>query len=265
MISIMIHPRILGVRFDGASMDEVLDMVGGFLRSGTSHMVVTPNPEICVVGYHDLAYRFILARADLSIPDGFGILWAARYLDGQRGFLRWIWTLLTPWWNTALSPLKERVTGVDVMTAICTRYANQKIFLLGASEAVNSRTAEVLRERFDANVVGNFSGSDREEEEEIILEMIQRSSATIVFVAFGAPKQERWMYRNLSRMNGVRVVMGVGGAFDFLIGYRRRAPLFLRRLGVEWLFRLFLQPSRMSRIWRAVVRFPWLVLRVKDE
>lgn len=261
----MANVKILGVRFDSVSMQEAISKIGEFLISDKPHLVVTPNPEICLRTSFDLSYRLILNSADMSVPDGFGIVWAGRYLQGRPGPVRWLWTLLTPWWNRRFSTLRDRVTGVDVMMEICARFADSRVFLLGASDPVNAACAEVLRKQYGTTVVGNISGSDSEEEEPEILEMIRSSGASVVFVAFGAPKQERWLYRNRHRLTGVRVMMGVGGAFDFISGQRRRAPFIFRRMGVEWLWRLALEPSRIVRIWRAVVVFPWRVLTFRES
>ena len=96
-----------------------------------------------------------------------------------------------------------------------------------------------------------------------IFDQINQSGAQVLFVAFGMGKQEKWIHENLSKMPGVKIAMGVGGSFDFISGKIKRAPLFMRQLGLEWLYRLIQQPSRIKRIFNATIKFPWLALTKK--
>jgi N-acetylglucosaminyldiphosphoundecaprenol N-acetyl-beta-D-mannosaminyltransferase len=252
--------RILGVPFDKVVMKEALLRAGEMLRDGKQHMIVTPNPEICLLARKDKAYRLILENAELSIADGFGILWAARFLDGSRNIFRFVWTYFTTAITRRVSPLPERVTGTDFMISFCKRANKKKVFLLGASDKVNARTREILESRFGSNVVGNFSGSPQEEEETEIVRLINESGAEVLFVAFGAPRQEKWIARNLGKMKQVRLAVGIGGAFDFIVGQRKRAPKWMRDFGLEWLYRVVIEPRRIGRILNAMVVFPLRVL-----
>lgn len=249
---------VLGVRFDLVSFDQALKIIGS--PSGTPLFCVTPNPEICLEALKNPPFKKVLLESHLSVADGFGILWAARYLKGKRTFLRWIYTLSTPWKTKTQSPLPERVTGTDLLKKYCEVYKHKKIFLLGASETVNERLATLLKNQ-GSNIVGHYSGSPSENEEEEICKRIHDSKAETVFVAFGAPKQELWIHRNFHQLTQVKVFMGIGGAFDFLAGERRRAPSWMRKIGIEWLFRLAIEPKRWRRIWNATVVFPWKVYR----
>lgn len=253
--------NILGVPFDIITLEGTTEFLDKSCDSSRGKVFcVTPNPEICLLASNDPSYRHILKSAQLSIPDGFGILWAGRYLSGKKTFFRWLWTLLTPWQTRRSSPFPERVTGTDVMHSFCRRYLRTRIFLLGASPAVNDRLARKLI-RDGVNIVGHFSGNDELSEEDGIRAMINASEAEMLFVAFGAPKQERWIDRNLPTLKTVRVAIGVGGAFDFLAGTKKRAPKALQQLGLEWFYRLIIEPKRIGRIFRATVIFPWRVLR----
>jgi N-acetylglucosaminyldiphosphoundecaprenol N-acetyl-beta-D-mannosaminyltransferase len=257
---------ILGVPFDPVTMSEALTIIGQYLDSDKLHLVVTPNPEICLLAVSDPAYTLLLHQADLSIADGFGILWAGRYLRGSRNIFRWFWTCyVTFWWTKRHSPFPERVTGTDLMREVCKKYSNRKVFLLGASEESNSRTAELLTAHFGTNVVGSFTGNPSEQMEEEIIARICNSGPDILFVAFGAPQQEQWIYRNRDMLKGVRVAIGIGGAFDFLSGTKSRAPFWVRRLGFEWLYRLCIEPSRWRRIASAFFVFPFRVLTYRQK
>ncbi|KKT75830.1 MAG: Glycosyl transferase, WecB/TagA/CpsF family [Candidatus Peregrinibacteria bacterium GW2011_GWA2_44_7] len=245
---------ILGVEVDGVTLDEAEGLVKGFLQSNEQHYVVTPNPEIVLHAQKSKAYREILNRASLKIPDGVGLLWASRWLQSPRKgqisrlvhFFRGVGGLLSllirP--HTFRAPLPERVTGVDLMERL-THHSYQmgaKIFLLGAAPGV----AEQVREkwRFD-QIVGTYAGAPAVKEEEEIVKRVNDSEANILFVAYGAPKQEEWMNRNLKKMPGIKVAMGVGGAFDFVAGVRQRAPQWMNRMGLEWLWRVGQEPSRL--------------------
>ncbi|MBC7871026.1 MAG: WecB/TagA/CpsF family glycosyltransferase [Chitinophagaceae bacterium] len=192
-----------------------------------------------MMAHQDLNFRNILRRADLCIPDGVGLLWAARYL-GQ--------------------PLPERVTGSDGVPKIAERAAKAgwRLYLLGAAPGIAEKTAAVLQSRYPGlQIAGIYSGSPAPEEEDAIVERVNASGADILFVAYGAPNQDKWIARNLQRLH-VSMAMGVGGTFDFIAGIIPRAPLWMQRAGLEWLFRLYLQPRRIGRM----MRLPRFVLAV---
>lgn len=230
---------ILGVRIDAVTLQEARNRILELSRHGQHH-VMTPNPEMLVAADRDPAFKALLNSSALNIPDGAGLLWAARC---QKKFL------------------PERVTGVDVLSALCAAPECPTVFLLGAGESVAEKAADALRKKNPSlTIAGTYSGSPHLEDESEILMRINASGAQILFVAYGAPAQDFWIEKNLKRMPSVRVAMGVGGAFDFLAGVRSRAPLFMQSLGIEWLWRLIQEPRRIKRIFTAVVVFPFLVL-----
>jgi N-acetylglucosaminyldiphosphoundecaprenol N-acetyl-beta-D-mannosaminyltransferase len=238
---------IMDVPFDSLTNAEALALVLQKLAEGTGHFfIATPNPEMLLEAKKNPEFRKILNGTDLNIPDGIGIMLAS--------FLN-------------RTPLKERITGTDFMQAIC-RQAPEgtKIFLLGAAPGIAEKTAEILKKRFpQIKITGTLSGSPRPEEEISIREAINKSGAGLIFVAFGAPKQELWIARNLPHLHYVKVAIGVGGAFDFISGTVKRAPRWMRKLGLEWLYRLIKQPSRIVRIFNATVKFPLLFLASKFQ
>ena len=173
--------------------------------------------------------------------DGVGLLWAAKRLN---------------------TPLPERVTGSDGVPIIAERAAKEgwKLFLLGAGEGIAQKTAEILQARYPGlQIAGVYSGSPRAEEEANIVERVNASGADILFVAYGAPEQDKWIARNAPRLN-TAMAMGVGGSFDFIAGIVPRAPRTMQRLGLEWLYRLIIQPWRIKRMMR-LPRFVWAVFR----
>lgn len=230
---------LLGIPIDNVTQQQTLARVREMLASDGQHHVMTPNPEMLVEAVRNPAFRHVLSRSALNVPDGFGLLLAAR----MRG-----------------TPLRERVTGADLLLALCTDEDAPKIFLLGAAPGVAEKAAEALqKQNASLRIAGVFAGTPSQEDAADIIRRINASGANLLFVAYGAPVQDLWIHRHLSAMPGVRVAMGVGGAFDFLAGVRTRAPGWMRSLGIEWVWRLIQEPSRLKRIVRAVIVFPWMV------
>ena len=232
--------RILGVRVDDVTTAETLALFRRYIAEGAPRQVVTINPEFVMAARRDPAFREVLAAADLALPDGQGLLWTAR-LHGHR--------------------LRERVCGSDVVPAAATMAAEEgyRLFLLGAAPGVAERATAVLRARNPGlQVVGTYAGSPSVDEEEAIIARVRAARPDILFVAYGAPRQDLWIRRNLGRL-GVPVCMGIGGTLDFLAGVARRAPRWMRRVGIEWLHRLIMQPWRWRRM-MVLPRYAWLVM-----
>jgi N-acetylglucosaminyldiphosphoundecaprenol N-acetyl-beta-D-mannosaminyltransferase len=235
--------NILGTQIDNLVLDDVLKKIDEFLRDGRQHYIVTPNPEMIMAAGKDKAFLEILNKADLAVPDGVGLIFASRYLK---------------------RPLPKRITGVDLMLDIC-RTAEQKncsVYLLAAEEglAKPKETAEALVQRFPKFKIAGDALS-REESGEKIINGINTAKPEILFVALGAGRQEKFIASNLNKMPSVKIAMGVGGAFDFISGKIKRAPKWFRKIGLEWLWRLFMQPWRWKRILTATLKFSWLIIR----
>jgi N-acetylglucosaminyldiphosphoundecaprenol N-acetyl-beta-D-mannosaminyltransferase len=157
--------------------------------------------------------------------------------------------------------LPERVPGSDLVVRLAelSHQKGYRIYFLGAQEGVAERAIAKLQARYpNLQVAGCYAGSPALEENEAILQRILPTRPNILLVAYGAPKQDKWIARNLEQLQ-IPVCIGVGGSFDFIAGTAKRAPLWLQRLGLEWLHRLLTQPRRWRRIWNAVPRFSWLV------
>lgn len=256
------------IPFHHVTLTETLEILSDKATSSSVWFCTTPNPEMCLAAWISPSFLKTLQAADLSLADGFGILWATRYLNGKRNLWRWLVTLLSPRQTRKTSVLPERVTGSDVVREMTKHHPDLKYFLLGASEEVNHSLSTQLRSK-GVQVVGNYSGNDSEKLAPMICSMINASEAQVLFVAFGAPRQEQWIQKHLPELKTVRVAMGIGGAFDFLVGKRKRAPRWMQQMGLEWLFRLIIEPKRFARIFNATVVFPLQVYlrgrRMKNE
>ena len=234
---------ILGVRVDDVTNDEMLVLVDGYVASRQAHQIITLNPEMLVAARDDPALRQLLNSADLNVADGVGLMIAARLLG---------------------HPLRERVTGSDGIYRLsehCARMSYRPFFL-GAGSGVAGVVAERLSARYPGlEAAGTYAGSPRSEDEDDIVSRVHAAAPDLLFVAYGVPAEERWIARNRDRL-AVPVMIGVGGAFDFVAGVARRAPPWMRRAGLEWLHRLIHQPWRWRRQ-LALIRFVALVLRSK--
>ncbi|MDO8669589.1 MAG: WecB/TagA/CpsF family glycosyltransferase [Candidatus Buchananbacteria bacterium] len=230
--------EILGVNIDNIGLKESIGRISDFLKSDGQHYIVTVNAEFIVAAQKNEAFKKVLNQASLALCDGFGPILAS---GGKL----------------------QRVIGVDLSAELLKGQVEEaKIFLLGGEEGSAKRVAS----KYPQTVVGAERGGIINQEKwlldnnEIILNKINASGANILLVGFGQVKQEMWIKRNLEKMPAVKVAMGVGGTFDYLSGQVRRAPKFLRSLGLEWLFRLLIQPQRIGRIFNATVKFLWLVM-----
>ncbi len=234
--------HILGLPVDGLTTAQWLALIERWLtmQPRRARHICTMNPEFIMAARGDVNFRHILQRADLCVADGAGLLWAAR----RQG-----------------ASLPGRITGADGLPLLAQRAVRHgwRMFLLGAAPGVAERAATALRARFPGlQIAGTHSGSPAAQEEDDIVARINASRADLLFVAWGAPRQDKWIARNLPRLQ-VGMAMGVGGALDFVAGDVPRAPLWLRRRGLEWLFRLARQPWRLRRMLR-LPRFALAVL-----
>ncbi|MCK5085855.1 WecB/TagA/CpsF family glycosyltransferase, partial [Candidatus Parcubacteria bacterium] len=232
------------------------------------------NPEMIIEAQENIKFKNIINEADLVIPDGIGILWALDFLGKKNKSLGrsllFISTLLKLLFNSKhrRNILQYRTHGIDLIYKICgsEHIENKRIFLLGAGEGIAEKTAKVLSQKYDhLNIVGAEEGIKMNQELGIrnddLIQRINKAQSNIIFVAFGAPKQEIWIHENLKKMTSIKLAIGVGGSFDFISGKIKRAPLIFQRSGLEWLWRLVREPKRIKRIYNATARFGWMVLR----
>ena len=253
----LVKNQILGVGVTNEKSSSILEYVLKNIEKNTKkYYITTPNPEIIVYATKNQHFRNILNEADLALCDGVGLTFAGKILK---------------------KPFVERVTGVDFMEELCKRVAKKPITVgfLGGRGRVAQLTAERLKQRFpDLSVVLAEAGNPDQKTMELVKQKAEHYAAShhdtigsgkkeidILFVGFGFPKQEEWIYTYLPTLP-VRYAMVVGGAFDYLSGSVPRAPKALRAVGLEWLFRLMVQPWRLKRQ-LALIEFILLVLKEK--
>lgn len=218
---------VLGVAFDNVTLDEAVERAMALLEEDGPHLAATPNPEIVQCAGKDPEYARILADADLVIPDGIGIIHAAKILG---------------------RPLKGRVPGIDFAAALMGRMAEtgRRLFLLGAAPGVAEQAAANLQAAHPGLVIcGAHDGYFQEDGP--VARKIRDARADVVFVCLGFPKQEKWIAAHGGE-TGARLLIGLGGSLDVFAGKVERAPEQFQKLGLEWLYRLMKQPSRAGRM-----------------
>jgi len=269
---------ILGIPVDAVSQQEAIRCIVQFCRSAGQFHIATPNPEMLVEASKNPEFKKVLQNTAMNIPDGAGLVWALRRgMRGRRSDRGDSSRTSVPSLTSVPPPTSVvRLTGTDLLQKITTSESRlcppERIFLLGAAPGVAEKAAVELKKRNPAiRDIGTWSGSPSVEDEAEIIRRINTFSFTprssggsggghiLLFVAFGAPKQDLWIARNLKKLPSVKIAMGVGGALDFLSGRKKRAPRWMQAIGIEWLWRLILEPRRVGRIWNAVVVFPWMI------
>lgn len=247
--------KLLDIPIADLSLEEAVDKIVGLIRLGGKHLVVTANPEIILEASRNPRYHAVIKNASLVLADGTGII-IASYVLGRPLY-------------------KGRVTGVDLVTRLAERSAidNFSIFLAGSTKQVLDKTTHILVSmKANIKLAGSYSALEKvkgpdqlqginSQESANLVTKVNGSESDILLLAFGHPKQELWLAEQLNKLS-VRVAIGIGGAFDIISGRIRKAPNLMRRFGLEWLWRLYLEPRRFKRIFNATVLFPLLVIRI---
>lgn len=244
--------KILGIKIDELSCSAMMEKITDFLSGDKMHQIATVNPEFIMAAQKDNTFKDILNSTDLNVPDGFGLQCAAFYKRKKIG---------------------QRLTGVDLTWEIA-KLAQEKgysIYLLGGRPGVAEMTGNRLRYLYrNLKIAGTYAGSP---DEKGIVEKIVASKADILLVAYGAPKQEKFIHDLKNSVSNLgfrasdlpKVAMGVGGTFDYISEIVHRAPKWMRSIGLEWLYRLIQQPPRFRRIYTAVVKFPLAVIFTRSR
>lgn len=231
---------ILNIPIHPVTMSETLRLARAFMQEARLHQIATVNPEFVMKAQRDAQFRQVLKRADLCLPDGVGLLLAARRYGHK---------------------FPERVPGSELVYHLAELAAQEgwPLYLLGAAPGVAEEAGSVLQRRYkELQIAGAYAGSPAPEENDAIIARINDSGARLLYVAYGAPRQDKWIARNQDRLTDVRLAMGVGGALDFITGRSIRAPHWVQRIGLEWLHRLVKEPWR----WRRMLALPRFALRV---
>lgn len=253
---------ILGIKINSENKKEILENIENSFDLNKKQYITTPNPEIILKALKNEKYRNILNNSYISIPDGIGLIMASKFLY-KKDFL------------------KERISGSDFvydLLEICER-KNQKVFLLGGnSEDELNKVEENLLNKFNNLIISgknlgytknnlilgeNYNLIDIKNNTNTLIEQINCSKSDVILVAFGAPKQELWIYENIDKLDSIKIAIGIGGTFDFISGYKKRAPKIFINFNLEWLFRLIQEPRRIKRIFSAVIIFPMKVIKYK--
>lgn len=253
--------KILGVKVDEISLAEAKSKLKSLAELNQKSIVTTINTEFVMGAQTDRQFRDILNnKSQLNLPDSFGMFWAGYFLSlksPRSPYLKFVY-LFSLWLLSIVfmpfapkmfkTPIKEKISGSDFIWSIAKIAAENKykLFLFGGAATVAERAALKLQtDVYDLRVAGVYPGDMTKPTEEII-EAINRSRADILLVCLGAPLQEKWLTENLSK-TACKVGIGLGGTFDFVAQIIPRAPLWMQRSGLEWLFRLITNPRRFKR------------------
>lgn len=231
--------NIAGINIDDITMEQAVERIYGFIDSNENHSIYTPNAEIMMDGITNKKLNQVLNNADMLVADGAGVVLASKILG---------------------KPVAQKVSGVDLVKNLLLYSAKTpiKFFLFGGKPGIaDTAKANIICDFPGAEVVGIRNGYFTAEDEESIINEINNSAADILLVCLGAPKQELWIHENKDKLK-VKVCMGVGGTLDILAGNATLAPDFFRNHGLEWLYRLYKEPSRFKRM----LRLPKFVLYI---
>jgi N-acetylglucosaminyldiphosphoundecaprenol N-acetyl-beta-D-mannosaminyltransferase len=225
---------VLGVPVDNLTMEEALARCDEFIATGRAtgrtHQIATVNADFVVNSLHDPELQRILQESDMATADGMPLVWGSRLLGG---------------------PLPGRVTGADMVPALAERSAQKgySVFFLGAREGIAAKAAEILQQRNPGlKVAGVLSPPPRSilEMDRSVVEAVKAARPDILLVAFGNPKQEKWI-RMYAHELQVPICIGVGGTFDMIVGVTKRAPAWVQKVGLEWAYRLSQEPRRLAK------------------
>ncbi len=241
--------NICGVNIDNVAFDDAIRIIDCFVERKVPTYVVTLNVNHIVILSQDNAFRQLYEGASLVLADGMPILWAAKFLG---------------------VPLKEKISGSDLFPRLCEVAAGKgyKLFLLGGKEGAAAKAAYILKAKYPVIQIAGvycppFGFENDAEENKKTIEMIRVAKPDILFVGVGSPKQEKWIYKHKDEYQ-VPVSIGIGATFDFVSGIVKRAPLWMQKIGLEWFWRLMMEPRRLWK--RYLIDDPvffWLVLKQK--
>lgn len=236
--------QIFGIPIDNLNMDEAMNCFKELLKGDRMASIYTPNTEIIMLAEEDEGLKAALLTSQLNVPDGFGLILASR------------------WHGLGI---KEKVAGIELMEQILKylNYTKKSIYVLGAESEVLARALARIQTKYPCiDVKDSHHGYFQGDEEKEIVKRINELKPDVLFVALGAPKQEKWIHEHKHQLNA-KVAMGVGGSLDVFAGAARRAPKIMVNLGLEWFYRLMKEPWRFKRM-LVIPQFLWKVVLTRD-
>jgi len=264
---------VLGFSINPYTKEELLKHLSCSLNDKEKNFILTANPETLLLAQKNSVFREAIKKASISLADGIGLIWASNFLSYKlpdnflkyflapiKTFLSLLHFLINK--KSFLKYIPERIAGSDLIWDLSKLAEDNKksVFLLGGGEKIAEKASEKLKEKYaDLKIAGFYSGKPSENN---LVEMINKSGADFLMVAWGQPKQEIWIGENFDKLN-IDLVIGLGGTFDFLAGKIKRAPKLLQKIGFEWFWRLLVQPARISRTFAATFKFIYTVCRYK--
>lgn len=232
--------KILGIKINKVNMREAISEANSFIINNKKAYIVTPNSEIIVMAQEDKELASIINKSDLSVADGAGVVLASKLYK---------------------KPLTERVAGFDLMNRLLKLAVdkNYSIYFLGGEKGVIEKAKKNILKKYPGiQICGVHHGFLDKEKEELVISEINKLTPEILFLGMGVPRQEKFIQHNRAKIK-TNLIMTVGGSFDILAGKSKRAPLWMQKLSLEWLFRLLQEPGRFIRM-LALPRFVFLVL-----
>ncbi len=231
--------QILNIPFLNKTKNDVVnDVFHQYLKEGKKAFIVTANPEIVMQAQEDRDYFYTLSKADFIVPDGIGVVIASRMKK---------------------KPLKERVPGFELMEDFLalSNLHQLKVYIVGAKNEVLEEAVKNIRTNYPGLQLAGYHHGYFDDEDDSIIEEIQKVKPDLVLVALGFPRQENWIKRSMPKVEK-GVFIGVGGSIDILAGHLKRAPVFWQKIHLEWFYRLLQQPSR----WKRMLVIPRFLIRV---
>ncbi|MSU76063.1 WecB/TagA/CpsF family glycosyltransferase [Patescibacteria group bacterium] len=275
--------NILGVSVQGFQASELLNALRRDLSEGKRAQVVTMTNEMLMAARRDPEHQAVLNHAHYRIADSVGLVWASAFLAKPlMGWFKWLRAYWRAWWMLVgllfrpkhlQTVLPGVIRGSELTLDLAKLCAEGKheLYLLGAGPGVAVEAARRLQKKFPGLEVTADPSDPKPGHEQTQVERINRKKARVVLVAYGVPEQDQWINRNLEQLSAPVIAMGVGGTLDYLAGGKslkgggpaKQPPGWMRKIGLEWLWRLFTQPSRTGRIFMALPRFVHAVVRQK--
>lgn len=252
--------QMCGISFFGSRSCQLLKILSERQISlGTKIWVTTVNPEFVMAARADNEFADIIAKSDIKVVDGIGLIWAKEVMKTPKGFKRWWRALMVGLEILGGKGREEVISGSDLIVELSkvASKKNQKIFLLGGWKNRAQESGKYLSEKF-LGLKYDYCAGEPEVKNEEVIKKINKFKPDYLFVAYGMKRQEEWIAANMSLLEA-KVIIGVGRSFDYYSGALKRAPKWVRTMGLEWLYSLIKEPKRWKRQ-LALPKFIWMVL-----